>query len=326
MDQVAALLEGAHLAQHSAAFEAAGYDDLPFLKECDESILRACLLEAEGGLRLPEEDFQALLSALHSTQVAPPAWWADGMDNMMAEVLFLADPGKRAPPLPSEYDDALAFGSTACALRFPGISRAQLLQAAPFIDSQLEEGGSIRTHWLALKRKVVHVSDTPRVRREPNLALAGRVWVDGDEGIYTNDDGQVWTAQLDAAERGRGADVAVEVKAEVESDSEEGAVVDPVDPNSKSPVREPRNTMRRKAKRATEGRAPRNRRRKVEEVTTAAAQGAEALPVMLAPAASPTAADLAMRSELLKYKTLYEDGLISARLLEEKRRQIIGLT
>jgi hypothetical protein len=141
--------------------------------------------ESEGGEGGEERD-------VSEAAAAAPVWWVQGMDEKMAEVLFLTDPHK--VPAPSMYNDRLAFGSVECSSRFPGIKRSQLLtEAAQYIDLQLEAGGSIRAHWLGLKSGSARVVAPPRPKRRPDLRANGKVWVDEDEDkpFYTDADGRL---------------------------------------------------------------------------------------------------------------------------------------
>ena len=115
-----------------------------------------------------------------------PAWWKKGMDERFAEVLYLTD--RDTVPVPNYYNDRLAFGSIECEVRFPGISKAQMLtEAAHYIDEQIEPGGAIIAHWRKLKAgaAVVMPPSVPTPKRRPNLRANGKVWVE----IHTSQDG-----------------------------------------------------------------------------------------------------------------------------------------
>ena len=66
MDTVDALLARANLAQYGPAFEEEGYDDVPFLRDIDESSLRVYL--TESNVQMQEEHFETLFRCLHAPQ------------------------------------------------------------------------------------------------------------------------------------------------------------------------------------------------------------------------------------------------------------------
>lgn len=134
-----------------------------------------------------------------ATDAKPPSWWVQGMDERFAEVLYLVD--SQTMPMPNYYADRLAFGSIECEVRFPGISKAQMLtEAADYIDAQLAPGGSIIAHWKKLRAHTAKVRppDELRPKRRPNIGANGKVWVgEGNQPLYTTEDGRLIGAEAE---------------------------------------------------------------------------------------------------------------------------------
>ena len=70
---ISAVLERAQLTQHAAAFEQAGYDDVVFLRDCDDATLRTFLVEDDDGVRMPAEDFNVFLPILRARAPMTPS-------------------------------------------------------------------------------------------------------------------------------------------------------------------------------------------------------------------------------------------------------------
>ena len=84
-----------------------------------------------------------------------PTWWDTAAHEKFAEALYLHG---MKPPACDHY----IFGQPAITERFVGISMAQWKAAIPFLEQQMEKGGSIEAHYAALRAKTAHV----QVRRE----------------------------------------------------------------------------------------------------------------------------------------------------------------